>query len=57
MGNRHTIELTVIVDMDEMDGTPYQSADIALGILVEIISSHWDADAAVFIDEAYAADA
>jgi hypothetical protein len=57
MSDKHTIQLTVLVDMFEMEGTPYDSADIARDILVEIISSHWDADADVLIDEAYTADA
>lgn len=46
----HTITLTVTVEMDEMDGTPEQSAEIALDLVSDAIATQWDADADVQVD-------
>jgi len=46
----HTITLAVTVEMDEMDGTPEQSAEIALDLVSEALATHWDADADVQVD-------
>ena len=57
MSSKHTINLTVLIDMDEMDGTPEQSAEIARDIVYGLIADHWDADADVIISETYEATA
>lgn len=46
----HTVALTVILQMDEMDGTPEQSAEIAHDLVSEALAEHWDADADVQVD-------
>lgn len=57
MSSKHTINLTVLIDMDEMDGTPEQSAETAREIVQNLIDTHYDADADVIISEAYEATA
>jgi hypothetical protein len=36
--------------MDEMDGTPEQSAEIALDLVNDAIATQWDANAVVQVD-------
>lgn len=43
----HVVTLTLAVRMDEMDGTPEQSAEIAACIVEEAIRQHWGGDAEV----------
>lgn len=41
MSNTHTVKFEVIVTMEEMDGSAYESALIADEIMRELITSHW----------------
>ena len=45
----HTVTLTVVLHMDEMDGTPIQSAEIAHDLVTEALAEHWDADAEIVV--------
>ena len=47
----HTIRLTVTVTMDEMDGSPEQSAEIAQTLVAEAIAESWDAAAEVIVSD------
>lgn len=44
MDNTHTVKVEVIVTMEEMDGSPYESALIADEIIQELLRKHWDDD-------------
>jgi len=56
MSQKHTVVLTVIVDMDEMDGTVEQSAEIATFMVQDCLAARWDANADVYVSQAYEAD-
>lgn len=45
----HTVTLTVVLHMDEMDGTPEQSAEIAHDLVTEALAEHWDADPEIVV--------
>lgn len=45
--HRVELELKVVFIMDEMDGTPEESAEIAMGLVEESIRQHWDANAQI----------
>ena len=49
MSDCHVVTLTLTVSMDEMDGTPEQSAEIAVALVEEALASHWDADADIAV--------
>lgn len=47
--NTHVVTLTVTVEMDNMNGTPEQSAWIALDLVSDALATHWDADADIVV--------
>lgn len=46
---KHTIKLEVVLQMDEMDGTSEQSAEIAMELVREAIATEWDNTAEVSV--------
>ena len=46
---KHTIKLEVVLQMDEMDGTSEQSAEIAMELVREAIATAWDNTAEVSV--------
>ena len=46
---KHTIKLEVVLQMDEMDGTSEQSAEIAMELVREAIATAWDSTAEVSV--------
>lgn len=45
----HTVTVAVTFTMDEMDGTPEQSAEIAADLTKDALAEFWDAEAEVLI--------
>lgn len=46
----HTVTLTVVIQMDEMDGTPYQSAEVAHDLVSEALAEQWGHDPEIVVD-------
>lgn len=49
MSRSHEVVIAVKCMMDEMDGTPEESAEIAAIIIEEAVAKYWDADAEVYV--------
>lgn len=47
----HIVRLTVVTVMEEMDGTPRQSAEIAMEIIEELLDKHFPDDATVEVED------
>lgn len=48
---RHFVVLTARFEMDQMDGTAEQSAEIALGLTLDALSAHWTAPHSIEITD------